>query len=207
VTYLADSFGQSGFTDISDSGGLLFMMGFMPIFCFYCMTDIYTLTEQAIQGLALELELVDVERAPLGLLRVTIDKEGGVTIDDCEQVSRLLSRIFEVEEIDYNRLEVGSPGVDRPLRSIAEFKRFIGQRAEIRFRTARDNRKAFTGILEAGPAEVPAELVGIADAELNPVFSLLIEDKKNTQTLVFCYSEVEKAKLDPVLDFRKGKKK
>lgn len=190
-----------------DGGGLLFMMGFMPIFCFYCMSDLYTLTEQAIDGLALDLELVDVERAPLGLLRITIDKEGGVTIDDCEQVSRLLSRIFEVENVDYNRLEVGSPGVDRPLRSVADFKRFIGERVQIRFRIARDSHKVFTGILGAEPEEVPAELVAQADGELNPIFSLLVEDKKNTQTLVFGYAEVEKAKLDPVLDFRKGKKK
>lgn len=190
-----------------DGGGLLFMMGFMPIFCFYCMSDLYTLTEQAIDGLALDLELVDVERAPLGLLRITIDKEGGVTIDDCEQVSRLLSRIFEVENVDYNRLEVGSPGVDRPLRSVADFKRFIGERVQIRFRVARDSHKVFTGILGAEPEEVPAELAAQADGELNPIFSLLIEDKKNTRTLVFGYTEVEKAKLDPVLDFRKGKKK
>lgn len=190
-----------------DGGGLLFMMGFMPIFCFYCMNDLYTLTEQAIDGLALDLELVDVERAPLGLLRITIDKEGGVTIDDCEQVSRLLSRIFEVENVDYNRLEVGSPGVDRPLRSVADFKRFIGERVQIRFRVARDSHKVFTGILGAEPEEVPAELAAQADGELNPIFSLLVEDKKNTRTLVFGYTEVEKAKLDPVLDFRKGKKK
>ncbi|QPT40292.1 Ribosome maturation factor RimP [Oligella ureolytica] len=171
------------------------------------MSDLYTLTEQAIDGLALDLELVDVERAPLGLLRVTIDKEGGVTIDDCEQVSRLLSRIFEVEDIDYNRLEVGSPGVDRPLRTVADFKRFIGQRVQIRFRVARDSHKVFTGILEVEPEAVPEELAAQADGELNPIFSLVVEDKKNTQTLVFAYSEVEKAKLDPVLDFRKGKKK
>ena len=171
------------------------------------MSDLFTLTEQAVQGLGLELELVEVERAPLGLLRVTIDKEGGVTIEDCEQVSRLLSRIFEVENIDYKRLEVGSPGVDRPLRSVADFKRFIWQRAEIRFRVARDNRKAFTGILADEPADVPAELAAKADSESNPIFSLIVQEKKDTQTLVFCYSDVEKAKLDPVLDFRKGKKK
>ena len=145
--------------------------------------------------------------APRGLLRITIDKEGGVTIDDCEQVSRLLSRIFEVENVDYNRLEVGSPGVDRPLRSVAEFKRFIGQRVQIRFRIARDSHKVFTGILGAEPEEVSAELAAQADSELNPIFSLVVEDKKNTQTLAFAYAEVEKAKLDPVLDFRKGKKK
>ncbi|WP_432784524.1 Ribosome maturation factor RimP [Oligella sp. MSHR50489EDL] len=171
------------------------------------MSDLFTLTEQAVQGLALELEVVEVERAPLGLLRITIDKVGGVTIDDCEQVSRLLSRIFEVEDIDYKRLEVGSPGVDRPLRTIADFKRFIGQRVELRFRTAIDNRKVFTGILEAAPTELPADLAAKADAESNPVFSLIVEEKKDTQTMVFCYSDVEKAKLDPVLDFRKGKKK
>lgn len=171
------------------------------------MSDLITLTEQAVQGLGLDLELVDVERAPQGLLRVTIDKSGGVTIEDCEQVSRLLSRIYEVEEIDYHRLEVGSPGVDRPLRTVAEFKRFMGERVVVRLREARNNQKRFTGILGEPSAEQIAASETQADDEQNPLFSLLIEENKSSHTMLFNFSEVEKANLDPVLDFKKGKKK
>lgn len=156
------------------------------------MTDLYTLTEQAITGLG--VELVDVERAALGLLRVTIDKEGGINIEDCEAVSRLLSRVYEVENIDYKRLEVGSPGVDRPLRSLADFKRFAGERVEVKLRMPIDNRKVFTGVLS------------LKDEQTNQ-FCLTFDVKKNEiQVVEFFYEDVDKAKLDPVLDF-KGKKK
>ena len=72
---------------------------------------------------------------------MTIDRIGGVRIEDCEQVSRQLSRVYEVENVDYKRLEVGSPGVDRPLRTEAEFRRFAGERIEIKLREAMDGRK------------------------------------------------------------------
>ncbi|ETD70597.1 ribosome maturation protein RimP [Pelistega indica] len=156
------------------------------------MADLYTLTEQAIAGLG--VELIDVERAALGLLRITIDKEGGVNIEDCEQVSRLLSRVYEVENIDYKRLEVGSPGVDRPLRHLADFQRFAGEKIEVKLHTPIDNRKVFNGILS------------LKEGQAN-VFNLTFEEKKNeTKVIEFAYEDVDKAKLDPVLDF-KGKKK
>ncbi len=84
----------------------------------------------------MDIELVDVERAALALLRVTIDRPEGVRIEDCEQVSKQLSRVFEVENIEYKRLEVGSPGIDRPLKRLADFIRFAGERIEIRLREA-----------------------------------------------------------------------
>ncbi len=93
----------------------------------------------------MDVELVDVETAALGLLRVTIDRPEGVRIEDCEQVSRQLSRVYEVENIDYKRLEVGSPGVDRPLRSEADFRRFATACGEVKLRQAVENRKVFTG--------------------------------------------------------------
>ena len=77
---------------------------------------------------------------------MTIDRIGGVRIG-CEQVSRQLSRVYEVENVDYKRLEVGSPGVDRPLRTEAEFRRFAGERIEIKLREAMDGRKVFSGTL------------------------------------------------------------
>jgi len=150
----------------------------------------------------MDVELVDVERAALGLLRVTIDKAGGVRIEDCEQVSRQLSRVYEVENIDYKRLEVGSPGVDRPLRTEAELRRFAGERIEIKLRQPLDGRKVFSGILSVPTADGEAA----ADAEPT-VFGLEFEAKKDDiQVLNFTLGDVERAKLDPVLDF-KGKKR
>lgn len=154
------------------------------------MMNLHSLTEQAIAGFG--VELVDVERAALGLLRITIDKEGGITIEDCEQVSRQLSRVYEVENIDYKRLEVGSPGVDRPLRSLADFLRFAGEHIEVKLYEPIDNRKVFKGVL------------AVKD---NQQFCLTFEvSPKKSQTIEFVYEDVDKAKLDPILNF-KGKKK
>jgi len=159
------------------------------------MADLFALTEEALAGM--DVELVDVERAAMGLLRVTIDKVGGVRIEDCEQVSRHLSRVYEVENIDYKRLEVGSPGVDRPLRTQAEFLRFAGERVEIKLRAAIDGRKVYTGVLRAPEAPQATPIT----------FGLEFEAKKDDiQVLSFTLDDVERAKLDPVLDF-KGKKR
>ena len=149
----------------------------------------------------MDIELVDVERAPLGLLRVTIDRPEGVRIEDCEQVSKQLSRVFEVENIDYKRLEVGSPGVDRPLKRVADFIRFAGERVEIKLREAVDNRKVFVGTLRV-PAGADAATVS------SPGFELEIdtERKGDTRILNFTFDDVDRAKLDPILDF-KGKKR
>lgn len=151
----------------------------------------------------MDIELVDVEWAPLGLLRVTIDRPEGVRIEDCEQVSRHLSRVFEVENIDYRRLEVGSPGIDRPLRTEADFQRFKGERVEVKLRQAVDNRKVFSGVL-IGVA--PTEGTTGTDAAAHS-FGIEFEAKKGeTQLVTFAFDDVERAKLDPVLDF-KGKKR
>ncbi|QKH34077.1 ribosome maturation factor RimP [Achromobacter pestifer] len=167
------------------------------------MADLFALTKEALAGM--DVELVDVERAALGLLRVTIDRVGGVRIEDCEQVSRQLSRVFEVENVDYKRMEVGSPGVDRPLRNEAEFRRFAGERIEIKLREALDGRKVFAGILT-----LPEDDAAASDAAAGvqqTVFGLEFEAKKNeVQVLNFTIDDIERAKLDPVLDF-KGKKR
>jgi ribosome maturation factor RimP len=94
-------------------------------------------------------ELVDAQVSNRGrLLRVFIDKPGGVTIEDCAAVSRHLSRVFEVEGMDYDRMEVSSPGLDRPLMKRADFERFAGSRAEIRMRTPDGSgRRRFVGVL------------------------------------------------------------
>ncbi|WP_026067898.1 ribosome maturation factor RimP [Pusillimonas noertemannii] len=163
------------------------------------MADLLVLTQQALAGM--DVELVDVERAPLGLLRVTIDRADGVRIEDCEQVSKQLSRVFEVENIDYKRLEVGSPGVDRPLKSVADFLRFAGQRVEIRLRRPVDNRKVYSGMLHAPEG---------ADEQASALeFGLELEPEGKSgevKVLNFTFDDVDRAKLDPVLDF-KGKKR
>lgn len=148
-------------------------LGVQPIFFEY-MADLFALTKEALAGM--DVELVDVERAALGLLRVTIDRVGGVRIEDCEQVSRQLSRVFEVENVDYKRLEVGSPGVDRPLRNEADFRRFAGERIEIKLREALDGRKVFAGTLT-----VPEDDAAASDAAAGmqkTVFGLEFEAKK-----------------------------
>jgi ribosome maturation factor RimP len=164
------------------------------------MTDLYTLTQQALASM--DVELVDIERGALGLLRVTIDRPGGVRIEDCEQASRQLSRVFEVENVDYRRLEVGSPGVDRPLRTQADLLRFAGERVEIKLREAVNNQKVFSGVLTRASQDE-----GAADATLAERFSIEFEAKKGEfRQVSFTFSDVERAKLDPVLDF-KGKKR
>jgi len=160
------------------------------------MADLFAMTKEALAGM--DVELVDVERAALGLLRVTIDRPEGVRIEDCEQVSRQLSRVFEVENIDYKRLEVGSPGIDRPLRSEADLRRFAGERVEVKLRDAVEGRKVFNGILVADEA---------AQDQEKTTFGVEFEAKKNDiQVVRFTFDDVERAKLDPVLDF-KGKKR
>jgi ribosome maturation factor RimP len=164
------------------------------------MTDIVALARQTLAGTG--LELVDVERAPLGLLRVTIDRPEGVRIEDCEQVSRQLSRVFEVENVDYKRLEVGSPGVDRPLKTVADFRRFAGQRVEVRLRQAVDGRRTFVGLLRVPEAAGDADAAGAG-----PTFALELEGGPDeTGEVGFTFHDVERARLDPVLDF-KGKKR
>ena len=107
-------------------------------------------------------ELVDTQVSNRGrLLRVFIDKPGGITVEDCAAVSRHLSRVFEVEGIDYDRLEVSSPGLDRPLRRAADFARFIGERVEVRMKQPdAAGRRNFAGrlrTLEGGVATVEVD--------------------------------------------------
>jgi ribosome maturation factor RimP len=117
--------------------------------------------EPAVTGMG--YELVDVQASNGGrLLRLFIDKPGGVTLDDCAAISRHLTRVLAVEGIDYERLEVSSPGLDRPLRKASDFARFAGQKAEIRMRTPdASGRRRFVGVLRgAESGQVSMELEG-----------------------------------------------
>ena len=113
------------------------------------------LVERTVKGLG--YELADLEYINNGrMLRVFIEKlhelepglgQGGVTLADCEAVSRQLQRVFEVEGIPYDRLEVSSPGLDRKLKTAADFARFAGREARVRLRRPLSGRRNFTGIV------------------------------------------------------------
>ena len=96
--------------------------------------DLYGTIERTVEGLG--YELVDVERLAAGLLRVTLDAPQGVRLEDCEKVSRQLSHLFAVEEVDYDRLEVSSPGLDRPLKRARDFERFVGSEVQVQLAEA-----------------------------------------------------------------------
>lgn len=93
-------------------------------------------------------ELVDVETSRGGLLRVFIDAPNGISVEDCARVSNHLSRVLVVEGIDYERLEVSSPGLDRPLKRIEDYQRFAGQRASVRLKLPQQGQRRFEGTLE-----------------------------------------------------------
>lgn len=115
-------------------------------------------------------ELVDLERSPGGkLLRVFIDKPEGVNVDDCVTVSNHLSRLLAVENVDYDRLEVSSPGLDRPLKKTADFIRFAGESVKLRLRVALQGQRNFVGILrEVKDGILKLEVEGkMLDLELN----------------------------------------
>src|SRR5690348_11401014 len=96
------------------------------------MVDLAATLETTLTGLG--YELVDWERGGKGLLRIFIDCPRGITVDDCALVSNQLTRLFAVENIDYERLEVSSPGLDRPLKKMADYVRFAGHEAQIKLR-------------------------------------------------------------------------
>ena len=144
------------------------------------MQDLYTLLERSVSQLG--YELVDVEVSNRGkLIRLFIDKPEGINIDDCVLVSNQLSNVLAVEhDVDYDRLEVSSPGLDRVLKKEADFERFAGQRAQIKLRVPLEGRKNFVGILcgleqgelklEVDGTEQKITLSNIDKARLSPEF-------------------------------------
>ena len=114
-------------------------------------------------------ELVEARASGGGRhLSIFIDRAGGVTVDHCAEVSRHLARVFEVEGIDYDRLEVSSPGLDRPLRKAADFARFAGSKVDVRMRTPdASGRRRFTGLLRGSDGGVATVQVEGRDVALN----------------------------------------
>ena len=120
------------------------------------------LLEPAVAAMGLELADIDVHLGRRGLLRLFIDRPGGVTVDDCQRVSEQVGALLDVEDPlpgSYT-LEVSSPGFDRRLRTLAHFERFVGERVRIEMRDALEGRRNFTGTLtgvESGSALVEVD--------------------------------------------------
>ncbi|BEV70681.1 MULTISPECIES: ribosome maturation factor RimP [unclassified Paludibacterium] len=138
--------------------------------------DVRLLLENTLPGMG--YELVDLELAPGGGMRVFIDKPGGITVEDCVTVSNHLTRLFMVEEVDYDRLEVSSPGLDRPLKKEADFVRFTGQLAKIKLRMPIEQQKKFLG-----------RLSGFEDG----VLKLEVEGR----IVEIPFANIDKARLEP----------
>jgi ribosome maturation factor RimP len=142
--------------------------------------DLYGVLEPVVGGLG--YELVDLELSNRGrMIRLFIDKENGVTVDDCALVSNHVSRLLAVEmDFDYDRLEVSSPGLDRPLRKEEDFRRFSGEKVQIKLRVPLAGRKNFAGVLrgveggvvslEVDGAMLTLELINVDKARLVPNF-------------------------------------
>ena len=131
-------------------------MGFEPIFYFRLMhrqnQALIDLFEPEISALGYELLGVELGQNGHGsLLRVYIDKEDGITVDDCVLVSQQLTGLLDVEDPIQGQyeLEVSSPGLDRPLFTLAQFERFIGEKVKLRLHTKLDGRRRYQGLLLA----------------------------------------------------------
>lgn len=151
------------------------------------------LLERTLSGLG--YELTDISLSNHGrMLRVFIDKvheqhaqtsmnvTGNVSIADCEAATRQLQRVLEVEGIEYDRMEVSSPGLDRKLRKPADFIRFAGQEAEVRLREPVNGRRRFIGVvrqvigdqveIEVNGAPMRLALANVDKARLVPRFEM-----------------------------------
>jgi len=139
------------------------------------------LIEQTVSGM--DYELVDVETSPRGrLLRVFIDRPEGISVDDCTAVSNQLSRLFAVENIDYDRLEISSAGLDRVLKKATDFERFAGQQVQLKLRLPVGNQRNFTGLI-----------VGVREDRL----VLKVGEEASAVEHEFPLATVEKARLVP----------
>ncbi|MDR6215036.1 ribosome maturation factor RimP [Paracidovorax wautersii] len=181
------------------------------------------IVEQTVAGLG--YDLVEVERSAGGLLRITIDlpwsapdvnaqlpvAEQFVTVEDCEKVTRQLQFALEVDGVEYKRLEVSSPGIDRPLRHEQDFLRFAGEVIDITLKAplgaaaegqVNANRKKFRGTLER--AESGGWQIVWSD-EPPPKPGQRVSKKRvppPLQALGFTLDELRDARLAPIVDFK-----
>ncbi len=143
------------------------------------MNDLETLVEKLVVQLG--YELVDFEVLNRGqLLRIFIDKDDSVNIEDCTSVSNHVNNVLSVEtNYDYERLEVSSPGLDRVIKKLKDFARFKGEMANIKTRFAIDSRKNFKGVLSGIDGE---KIIIEIDGKL----------------LAIDFDNIDKARLDPI---------
>ena len=143
-------------------------------------------------------ELVDWEMSRGRMVRVFIDKlvdankESGspLTVDDCARVSNHLTRLFTVENIDYERLEVSSPGLDRPLTKIADYTRFSGDEVLVHLHELTDGVRKVKGILR-----------GVVQETEGP--NVLVETETGMRTIPFAL--IDRGRLVPKIEWRKAK--
>jgi ribosome maturation factor RimP len=132
-------------------------------------------------------ELVAWEMSGKGrMLRVFIDKPEGIDVDDCAKVSNHLTRLFTVENIEYDRLEVSSPGLDRPLTKLADYARFSGEEAQINLVALTDGVRRLKGMLR-----------GVEGA------NVLVETETGVRTIPF--AAIDRGRLVPKIEWRKAK--
>ena len=173
--------------------------------------------EQTVTGLG--YELVEIERTGGGLLRVTIDMpyvkgaEQFINAEDCEKVTRQLQFVLEVEGAEYARLEVSSPGIDRPLRNEKDFERFAGELIDITLKapigvaasagsTVAASRKKFRGTLER-VAQGGWQIVWSDAPPVKP--GQRVSKKREPaplQALGFTLDEISQARLAPIVNFK-----
>jgi ribosome maturation factor RimP len=131
-------------------------------------------------------ELVDWDMSARSrLVRVFIDKRNGVDVEDCARVSNHLTRLFAVEGIDFERLEVSSPGLDRPVKQLADYARFAGQEAQLTLVAPVDGAKRIKGILRGSEGD-----------------NVLVETTAGVKS--FPFGTITRARLIPAIDWRKG---
>lgn len=168
-------------------------------------------------------ELVELEFAQRGLLRVFIDAPAGIRMEDCERVSHQLSHALTVENVDYARLEISSPGLDRPIRKPADFVRFAGEEVTVRLKRPFEGRRNFEGVLTVEPeGRFGLELIDDAARMGEPGKGNTVRRiprvpqrragtrsaagaaagaPEATQKLVFAIDEIDRARLVPKVKF------
>jgi ribosome maturation factor RimP len=181
-------------------------------------SDLYRTVERTVGGLG--YRLVDVERLSGGLLRVSLDAENGIGLEDCERVSHQLSHLFAVEQVDYQRLEVSSPGLDRRLKGAEDFARFVGKEVNVQLHapsTAAGGRKRLRGRLlqvVGGGGEERLQLKLTTDEVLASDVSKRVRRSPKLRThaeapavvVEIALADIDKARLVPELDFRPARR-
>lgn len=172
---------------------------------------------------AMGYEVVDIEFAAGGIVRVFIDfpwagtgadagsppVEKSIALEDCERVSHQLGHTLLVEEMDYERLEVSSPGIDRPLKTESHFRRFAGEEVMVELRALFEGRKRFTGVLTIeADNRFGLELTAQPAASRRAQKRSAARKADNNDVwagrkLVFSLDEVDRARLVPKVDFRR----